>query len=127
MGRVWLVCGCFFGFLAVALGAFAAHSLKEVLNTDQLALLMTANQYLTYHAFALLSLGLWSHWEKWSASLWTGNCFVLGIIFFSGSLYAYAFTGFKWFAMLTPLGGSLFLLGWLLFGLSVLRTKNTII
>lgn len=127
MGRVWLLCGCIFSFLSVALGAFAAHGLKPLLTSEQMAILETANHYLGFHAVALLALGLWSHWEKWTSPVWTGNCFVLGIIFFSGSLYAYVLTGVKWLAMITPVGGSLFLIGWLLFAMSVIRTKNTII
>lgn len=127
MGRVWLVWGCVLGFLSVALGAFAAHSLKATLEPEQMAILQTANQYMSFHALALLGLGLWNHWEKWSATLWTGICFLLGVVFFSGSLYVYVLLGSRTAAMVTPVGGSLFLVGWILFGISVMRTKNTII
>jgi uncharacterized membrane protein YgdD (TMEM256/DUF423 family) len=127
MGRVWILCGCFFALLTVGLGAFATHALKPLINSEQLEILTTANYYIGFHAMALLALGLWSHWERWSSSLWAGNSFVIGTILFSGSLYCYVFTGFKLFAMITPFGGSLFLLGWILFIFSVLRTKNSII
>ena len=127
MGRIWLLWGCVLGFFSVALGAFAAHGLKQSLDFDQMAILATANQYMSFHALALLGLGLWSHWEKWSSSLWTGLCFLIGTILFSGSLYVYALLGFKTAAMITPVGGTLFLIGWILFAISVVRTKNTII
>ena len=127
MGRIWLLWGCVLGFLSVALGAFAAHALKVSLSPEEMAILATANQYMSFHALALLGLGLWSHWEKWSSSLWAGICFLLGTILFSGSLYIYVLLRLKAAAMITPVGGSLFLLGWLFFAVSVIRTKNTII
>lgn len=127
MGRIWLLWGCIFGFLSVALGAFGAHGLKAILSLEQLQVLGTANQYMMYHSFALVALGLWSHWEKWSSNLWAGLCFTLGIVLFSGSLYILVFMDLKAAGMITPLGGSLFLLGWVLFALSVIRTKSSII
>lgn len=127
MGRVWLLWGCLMGFVSVALGAFAAHGLKPMLNQEEIAILATANQYITYHAFALLVLGLWNHWEKWSRTLWSGLCFLFGILFFSGSLYLYVLFGVQWAVLVTPVGGSLFLFGWFLFAISVIRTRNSII
>lgn len=127
MGRVWLVWGCLVCFCSVALGAFAAHALKETLLQEQLAVLATANQYMGYHGLALLALGLWSHWEKWAASLWAGTCFLFGVFFFSGSLYVYVLMGLKVAAMVTPVGGVLFLLGWAFFALSIIRTNNSIV
>lgn len=127
MGKFWLVWGCVFGFLSVALGAFAAHSLKAVLDPYQMGLIATANQYLTYHAFALLALGLWNHWEKWSSTLFAGLSFITGIVLFSGSLYAYAFSGLKWLVFITPVGGVFFLIAWFLFAVAILRAKNEII
>ena len=127
MGRVWLLWGCLLGFLSVALGAFATHALQQQLNSDQLAILATANEYMKFHALALLALGLWSHWEKWSATLWVGVSFLLGIILFSGSLYIYVLMENKTAAMVTPVGGSLFLIGWILFAVAVLRARSNLI
>ncbi|MCB0377817.1 MAG: DUF423 domain-containing protein [Bdellovibrionales bacterium] len=127
MGRIWLLWGCIFGLLTVALGAFGAHSFQSFLSAEQMTTLHTANQYLAYHSFALLTLGLWSHWEKWASSFLPGICFVLGVVLFSGSLYVYVFLGLRWVAFITPVGGSLFILGWILFAVSVVRTKNSIV
>lgn len=127
MGRIWLFWGCIFALVSVALGAFAAHALKGHLQDSQMALMDTAHLYLTTHSLALLALGLWNHWEKWSNTLFAGLCFMAGILFFSGSLYAYALTEISWLVRLTPVGGVLFLFGWALFALSVLRAKNEII
>ncbi len=127
MGKIWLLWGCLFGFLSVALGAFAAHGLKSVFDDYQMGLIGTANQYLSYHAFALLALGLWNHWEKWSATLFAGLSYILGIVLFSGSLYAYAFFGFPWLVAITPVGGVFFLIAWFLFAVAIMRAKNDII
>jgi uncharacterized membrane protein YgdD (TMEM256/DUF423 family) len=127
MGRIWLLWGCIICFLYVGLGAFGAHALKEILTSEKMATLAIANQYMGFHGLALLALGLWNHWEKWSTTLWAGGCFLFGIIFFSGSLYIYVLLELKTAARITPVGGGLFLLGWLLFSLSVIRTKNNII
>ncbi len=127
MGRVWLLWGCILGFLSVALGAFGAHSLKQILEPEQMAIIKTANEYMSFHAMALLTLGLWNHWEKWSNTLLPGGCFLLGVVVFSGSLYVYALTGLKTAAIITPVGGGLFLIGWILFAVSVVRTKNSIV
>lgn len=127
MGKVWIVWGCIFGFSGVALGAFGAHALKELVSAEKMTVLETANTYLFYHAFALLALGLWNHWEKWSRTLVTGLCFVLGVFIFSGSLYIYVLLDLRTAALFTPVGGGLFLLGWTLFALTILRTKNTIV
>ena len=126
MGRIWILWGCIFGFISVALGAFGAHGLKSILDNSDMAILSTANQYMTYHALALLALGLWSHWEKRSSSLWAGLCFTVGIVLFSGSLYVLVFMDLRAAGMITPMGGTLFLIGWILFALSVIRTKSNI-
>ena len=127
MGRVWLLWGCILAMLTVILGAFGAHALKNIYEPEQLKILATANYYLGYHALALLALGLWNHWEKWSATLFTGLCFLFGVILFSGSLYVLVIFDLKKAGMITPIGGVLFIIGWLLFAFSIIRAKNTII
>jgi uncharacterized membrane protein YgdD (TMEM256/DUF423 family) len=124
MGRLWLMLGCLFCCLTVVVGAFGAHMLKDVLTPELLPIFDTATRYMMFHGVALLALGLWSHWERWAASFWPGLFFVFGIILFSGSLYGIVFTGQRWLGMITPAGGTLFILGWLLFMFSVFRTRN---
>lgn len=127
MGRVWLLWGCILGFVSVALGAFAAHGLKPLMVPERFEILSTANEYLFYHAIALLGLGLWSHWEKWSSTFWAGAGFLLGSLLFSGSLYCYVLLEWRAAAMVTPVGGVLFLLGWFFFAVAILRTRSSII
>jgi uncharacterized membrane protein YgdD (TMEM256/DUF423 family) len=107
----WIQAGAVGMFLAVALGAFAAHGLKARLTPEMLTIFETGVRYHVYHALALLALGAARGPEK------AGWCFVAGIVVFSGSLYVLALTGEKRLGMITPIGGVLFLAGWVLFAL----------
>ncbi len=95
-------------FLAVALGAFGAHRLKEMLQAhDMVSVWQTAVLYHFLHAIALLALAL--HGIGWRAPVWL---LLAGIVFFSGSLYLLALTNMRWLGPITPLGGACFLAGW---------------
>ena len=87
MHRWFLITASLIGALSVALGAFAAHTLKQVAPADTVAIFETGVRYQFYHAFALLAVAVL--YEKYPGSLlqWAGNCFQVGIILFSGSLY----------------------------------------
>ena len=101
-------------FLAVALGAFGAHSLKATLQAhDMVNVWEKAVLYHFLHALALLVLALHGIGSRAPAIL-----FVAGIIFFSGSLYLLALTNVRWLGAITPLGGLCFLAGWAWLGLS---------
>ena len=108
----WLRAGSVLMFLAVALGAFAAHGLKARLAPEMLTVFETGVRYQVYHALALLGLAAVRGPDK------AGWCFVGGIALFSGSLYLLALTGEKRLGMITPVGGALFLAGWALFALT---------
>jgi uncharacterized membrane protein YgdD (TMEM256/DUF423 family) len=111
---IWLQLGAAWGFLAVAIGAFGAHGLKERLESlGQTANFQTAAHYQMYCAFALLAVGLLAlHGRSGTAVVVAGWCFLLGSLLFSGSLYILAMTGLKWLGAITPLGGVLMLAGW---------------
>lgn len=99
------------GFLGVALGAFGAHALKAKLTPEMLAIWHTGVQYHLVHALALLALALYA--KATGADIgWGGRFFLLGILIFSGSLYALALTGIRPLGAVTPLGGLCFLAGW---------------
>jgi uncharacterized membrane protein YgdD (TMEM256/DUF423 family) len=121
MTRVFLVLGAVSGFIAVAAGAFGAHALKARLAPELLATFDTAARYQMFHALALLAVALLA--ERRPAALVTasGWCFVAGTVVFSGSLYALAFSGVRGFGAITPVGGVLFLAGWVLLMLAALR------
>lgn len=96
-------------FLAVGLGAFGAHALKETLQTNNATeVWKTAVFYQFIHALALLVLAVLPGAGRSASSL-----FVAGIVLFSGSLYLLALTNVKWLGAVTPLGGLCFLTGWI--------------
>ena len=100
------------GFLAVALGAFGAHALKERLPADMMAVFQTGVQYHFYHVLALGLVAGWAARAPSAALQAAGWCFVAGILIFSGSLYALALSGVRLLGAVTPLGGLAFLAGW---------------
>ncbi|HSB25627.1 MAG TPA: DUF423 domain-containing protein [Burkholderiaceae bacterium] len=113
MDRVFFSVGCAFGFLGVALGAFAAHALKARLAPELLATFETGVRYQLIHALALLAVA-WAH-SRWPGRVLTsgGWLFVAGTLLFSGSLYALSLTGVRGLGAITPFGGVAFLAGWL--------------
>ncbi len=113
MAKLFLLSGGINGFLAVALGAFAAHGLRESLPADLLNTFQTGVQYHMYHALALFGVGiLCAQFPASVPARWAGYLFLLGILLFSGSLYLLAVTGTRWLGAITPFGGVAFLAGW---------------
>jgi uncharacterized membrane protein YgdD (TMEM256/DUF423 family) len=107
------------GASAVLLGAFGAHALRGVLDADHHELWHTAVNYHIWHALALaLTVGL-SQGRSRRVAI---TAFALGIVLFSGSLYALALDAPRWVGIITPFGGLAFITGWIALGLS-LRTR----
>ena len=99
-----------FGFLAVALGAFGAHGLKDILTrNDALATWQTAALYHLVHSAVMLALA-----SREPLRVWTWRLFALGVLIFSGSLYTLALSGVKVLGAITPIGGVCLLGGWLM-------------
>jgi uncharacterized membrane protein YgdD (TMEM256/DUF423 family) len=117
--------GALHAFLAVALGAFAAHGLKETLDSDMLAVFETGVRYHMYHALGLLLIGLLTdRLGPVKLIIWSGRLLHIGIILFSGSLYALSLTGLSWFGPITPLGGIAFLAGWAAAAVAVWKART---
>jgi uncharacterized membrane protein YgdD (TMEM256/DUF423 family) len=121
MHRKTLIAGTLFAALAVALGAFGAHGLQKITTDEKLIHgYQTAVQYQFWHALALLFSGML--YEKLDTRLmkWAARSFISGIILFSGSLYLLTFLKIRESGLIklagpiTPLGGLLFITGWLL-------------
>lgn len=112
-----LIFGALFGFTAIVLGAFGAHGLKTQITAEQLTSFETGVRFQMYHALGLLLLGIASghlsaFTQKWVSVLW-----VLGVLLFSGSIYGLATNdltafNFKVIAWITPIGGTLLIVGW---------------
>jgi len=119
-----LILASIFGFLGVALGAFGAHSLSRYFQQrpEREGTFKTAVQYQMYHALALLAVA-WAQGE-YSSSLiaLAGYLFALGILLFSGSLYALVLTDKRGLGAITPFGGLAFLAGWVCLALGALQS-----
>ncbi len=118
MMRWWIVLGAVNAFLAVAVGAFGAHGLKARVGPDLLAVFETGARYHMYHALGLLAVGLVAQMRPSPLLTNAGWAMQLGILLFSGSLYALALTGIRGLGAITPVGGMGFLAGWLLLALA---------
>lgn len=126
MNRAWtLRCGAALAALGVAMGAFAAHGLRGRLEAPRLEAFATGVDYHLLHAVGLLVVAaLWERGrEPWLRA--TSGLLGAGIVLFSGSLYALALTGWSAFGMVTPFGGTAFILGWLALALGVGRPGSS--
>ena len=125
MLRGFLMLAAFFGFTGVALGAFAAHGLKNRLSAEYLAIFHTGVSYQLVHTLALVGVALLAAHLPGRLVTWAGASFTLGILLFSGSLYLLTLTGISKLGIITPLGGVAFLVGWLCLGLAAWRLQPT--
>lgn len=112
IAKLWFAAGAAYGFAAVALGAFGAHALKARLAADLLATWRTAADYHLVHALALVMVGVLALQRQHLALTIAGAAFALGVLLFSGSLYALALSGVRAWGAVTPVGGVLLLCGW---------------
>lgn len=120
----FLLLGAINAFIAVALGAFGAHELRNHVPVERLATWNTGAQYQMYHALGLLLIAaLFDRLPKTAQGLarTAGYLFAAGCVIFGGSLYALTLTGVKVLGAITPIGGVCFLSGWVL--LTIAATK----
>ncbi|MCM3714200.1 DUF423 domain-containing protein [Halalkalibacter oceani] len=122
MAKIFLLLGSLLMALAVVIGAFGAHGLEGRLSERMMKNYQTGVQYHMIHGIGLLLVGLVAI-KLASSSLLTGAgwSFVVGIVLFSGSLYAMALTGVTKLGAITPIGGLAFIIGWILLGIAVVR------
>lgn len=112
MNRFFASAGAVSAFIAVAAGAFGAHSLRAQISPEMLAVFETGARYQMYHAFALFVAAFSGGEENCRWARWAGWLFIAGTILFSFSLYALALSGTRILGAITPLGGVAFLAGW---------------
>ncbi len=111
--RAFFVIGCVFALTSVAAGAFGAHGLRQIVPAQSLVAFETAARYQMYHALALIVVAL--AWPRWSGR-WIGAAgvaFVIGILLFCGSLYAFVLGAPRSVGIAAPFGGIAFMVGWL--------------
>jgi uncharacterized membrane protein YgdD (TMEM256/DUF423 family) len=123
-GRQALLIGAVFGATGVIAGAFGAHALRGRLAADDLAVFETADRYQMNHAITLVALAGWLDEGIRPALEWAARLFVIGVLLFSGSLYALAFAGPRWLGMITPIGGAAFIGGWLALATAAVRGSS---
>ncbi|WP_295236848.1 DUF423 domain-containing protein [Sediminibacterium sp.] len=129
MHKGFIIIASFLGALAVALGAFGAHGLKKFATPAIINTFETAVKYQFYHVFALSITGILYAYFPSNLLVTSGKLFIAGISIFSGSLYLLTLCSilglnqFKWLGAITPIGGLLLILAWILMGLSLLRYK----
>ena len=127
MHKLFLALGVSLAGLGVVLGAFGAHGLKKLVGPETVSTFQTGVQYQMYHAFALLIVGML--YERYQNNLlnYAGALLLIGIILFSGSLYllsslkAMNKVGLSGIGLITPIGGLLFILAWVLLLVAILK------
>jgi uncharacterized membrane protein YgdD (TMEM256/DUF423 family) len=125
MTQFFLTIAAIFGGLSVAGGAFGAHALREKISDRSLEIFDTGARYQMYHALALLVVAmLMSRLETPPTALVvSGWLFIIGVVIFSGSLYALSLTGIKSLGAVAPLGGLALILGWGALAVAAATTK----
>jgi len=113
MHKRFLFCAAVAAFLAVALGAFAAHGLRGKIDEHMMEVFQTGVRYHFLHALGLMFIALLAKQYPHSDSLRRAGWLMLaGIVVFSGSLYLLSVSGLAWLGMVTPFGGLAFLAAW---------------
>ena len=127
MNKKLLITGSVFGIIAIILGAFAAHGLEKLVDDKAIKSFETGVRYQMYHAFFLLILGS-SSFIKEKAKSYMLILVSIGVVFFSFSIYALATNSlsgfdFKTIAFITPIGGLLLILAWIILLINILKTR----
>jgi uncharacterized membrane protein YgdD (TMEM256/DUF423 family) len=113
MAKIFLMAASISGFLAVAIGAFGAHGLKQKISEEMMAVYQTGVQYHFYHTLALLGVGILLQQFPHSLALKvSGWGMLVGMLVFSGSLYLLVLSGTRWLGAITPIGGLALLVAW---------------
>jgi len=111
--------GTFMMALSVALGAFGAHAIKSILDDNMIKVYNTAVEYQFYHALGMFVVAFIASFNNVRKVTIAGNIMIFSTFLFSGSLYAMTITGVKALGMITPIGGTGFIIAWIMLGLSV--------
>ena len=127
MAKFFLLFAAINGMIAVILGAFGAHALKNSISASLLSAYQTGIQYHFIHVLALVGLALFILRLPSAVAvplplIVTGYLWMVGVMLFSGSLYGIAIGAPSWFGPITPLGGLLLIMGWLSFAIGIARS-----
>ena len=127
--KKYIIVGASLACLAVLIGAFGAHALKDIIGENG-STFETGSKYHFYHSLALIIVGLLGYKFKQTTIKYAGYCFIIGILFFSGSLYLLAMRqglgieSWKWLGPITPIGGLFFIIGWIMLIVGIVKSKE---
>ncbi|QPB42920.1 DUF423 domain-containing protein [Rodentibacter haemolyticus] len=128
MKNKWLSVASLSGFLCVGIGAFAAHRLGQILEPKALAWIDTAIKYQMFHTLAIMGIGIVQITREQftlnNALNFAACSWAFGMLLFCGSLYSLALGAGKLMVWLTPIGGVLFLIGWLCLAYGSFKCKS---
>jgi uncharacterized membrane protein YgdD (TMEM256/DUF423 family) len=110
--------------IAVLIGAFGAHGLKALVSPQKLETFETGVRYHFYHGLGLMVLGLFSALFPKAKTHLTYYAFMVGILLFSFNCYLYVLTDIKVFAIIVPVGGLLFVMGWFAFAWTIVKSEG---
>jgi uncharacterized membrane protein YgdD (TMEM256/DUF423 family) len=114
--------GCLLG---VVTGAFGAHALEQIVSPDRLDAWEKAVDYLFFHSLGLLMVGILDRLESRPCHRLAGLLMLVGIVLFSGSLFALVLSGVTALGMVTPFGGVSLILAWLLLGVCYMKPRKS--
>lgn len=126
MSRIFLAIAAILGGTSVIFGAFASHALQNQLSDRAIEIWETGTKYQMYHALALIVVALLlltSLYQNSMPLIVAGYAFILGIVLFSGSLYALSLTGIKILGAITPIGGVALIIGWICLTIAAVITE----
>lgn len=127
MNKIILITASIFGLLAIVLGAFASHGLKELISAESLQTFETGVRYQMYHAIVLLFIGITTYFNKRTKQT-LYYLIVIGVLFFSGSIYGLATNNlsgfdFRSIGLITPIGGFILIVSWGIMGINFFKMK----
>ena len=117
----YIIIASLFAALAILFGAFGSHSLKSKLNPEQLVVFDIATRYLMYHALGIFGIGILAYSVPDSVVKIPVIIMFIGILLFSGSLYLISLKGYTKLGLITPIGGTAFIVSWVLLALNIYK------
>lgn len=122
MAKKWIGIGAILVMLSVMIGAFGAHMLEPIIGEDKLSVYETGVHYHMIHALGIILIGVIAKiFGETKLLVWSARLLLIGVILFSGSLYALSISSLGPLGAITPLGGVCFIAGWICLAVSVLK------
>ena len=119
--KTYIIIGALLSAIGVIIGAFGSHSLKTKLNPEELVIYDIATRYLMYHSIGIISLGILAYNVPDGVVEIPIIIMLIGIILFSGSLYLISIKGYTKLGIITPLGGTAFIISWVLLAINIFK------